>query len=182
MMFIPTRLEPVVLIEPQVFSDARGTFMETWESRKFAAGGITAEFVQDNHSVSRQWVLRGLHYQLNRPQGKLVRVTHGAAFDVAVDLRRSSPTFGKWVGERLSADNRRMMWIPPGFAHGFVALSERVEFLYKCTDFYDPASERTLLWNDPRVQVEWPIPEGVQPIVSSKDQAGAALDTAECYP
>lgn len=182
MKFVSSAIPDVVIVEPRVFEDERGFFMETWEARKFAAGGIAAEFVQDNHSVSRQWVLRGLHYQINRPQGKLVRVTRGEAFDVAVDLRRASPTFGKWVGEKLSADNRRMMWIPPGFAHGFVALSERTEFLYKCTDFYDPASERTLLWNDPVVKVEWPIPRGSQLIVSSKDQAGAALGDAECYP
>lgn len=182
MKFLSTAIPDVVIVEPRVFEDERGYFMETWEARKFAAGGIAVEFVQDNHSVSRQWVLRGLHYQLNRPQGKLVRVTRGEAFDVAVDLRRASPTFGKWVGEKLSADNRRMMWIPPGFAHGFVALSEATEFLYKCTDFYDPASERTLLWNDPLVKVDWPIARGIQLIVSSKDQAGVPLDTAECYP
>ncbi|HWK49242.1 MAG TPA: dTDP-4-dehydrorhamnose 3,5-epimerase [Steroidobacter sp.] len=182
MIFKPTRLPEVVLIEPKVFGDARGFFMETWEARKFADAGIDASFVQDNHSRSSRWVLRGLHYQLRHAQGKLVRVTEGEVFDVAVDVRKSSPTFGQWVGDYLSADNRRMMWIPPGFAHGFVALSGQVEFLYKCTDFYDPASERTLLWNDPRVQVEWPIPQGIQPIISAKDQAGVALDTAECYP
>lgn len=182
MNFRPTALREVVIVEPRVFEDARGFFMETWEARKFAAGGIPAQFVQDNHSVSRQWVLRGLHYQLNRPQGKLVRVAVGEVFDVAVDLRRSSPTFGQWVGEKLSADNRRMMWIPPGFAHGFIALSDRVEFLYKCTDFYDPASERTLLWNDARLAIQWPIPSGIEPIVAQKDQAGMPLDAAECYP
>lgn len=182
MKFLNTAIPEIVIVEPRVFEDARGFFMETWEERKFAAGGIPARFVQDNHSVSRQWVLRGLHYQLGRPQGKLVRVTQGEVFDVAVDLRKSSPTFGKWVGETLSASNRRMMWIPPGFAHGFVALGERVEFLYKCTDFYDPASERTLLWNDPQVGVEWPIPSGVEPIVAAKDQAGLPLSEAECYP
>lgn len=182
MIFKPTRLPEVVLIEPKVFGDARGYFMETWEARKFADAGIDASFVQDNHSRSGRWVLRGLHYQLRHAQGKLVRVTEGEVFDVAVDVRKSSPTFGQWVGDYLSADNRRMLWIPPGFAHGFVALSEQVEFLYKCTDFYDPASERTLLWNDPRVKVEWPIPQGIQPLVSTKDQTGVALDTAECYP
>jgi dTDP-4-dehydrorhamnose 3,5-epimerase len=182
MKFISTAITDVVIVEPRVFEDGRGFFMETWEARKFAAAGVAADFVQDNHSVSRQWVLRGLHYQLNRPQGKLVRVTRGEAFDVVVDLRSASPTFGKWVGEKLSADNRRMMWIPPGFAHGFLALSEGVEFLYKCTDFYDPASERTLFWNDPTVSVEWPIPRGIDPVISPKDQAGVPLSAAECYP
>src|SRR5690606_21549187 len=169
MKFTPTRLPEVVLIEPRVFEDARGSFMESWEARKFSAAGIEARFVQDNHSVSRRWVLRGLHYQLRRPQGKLVRVTHGEAFDVAVDLRRGSPTFGQWVGEHLSADNRRMLWIPPRFAHGFLALGERVEFLYKCTDFYHPGSERTLRWNDPQLAIAWPLPPGVEPILSDKD-------------
>jgi dTDP-4-dehydrorhamnose 3,5-epimerase len=182
MNFRPTRIPEVVVVEPRVFEDARGFFMETWEAKKFAAAGLAAEFVQDNHSVSRQWVVRGMHYQLNRPQGKLVRVTQGEVFDVAVDLRKSSATFGKWIGEYLSESNRRMLWVPPGFAHGFVALSERVQFLYKCTDFYDPASERTLLWNDPQLDIAWPIPSNVQPIVASKDQAGARLADCECYP
>lgn len=182
MKFIPTRLAEVVLIEPKVFEDSRGFFMETWEAKKFAAGGIPAQFVQDNHSTSSQWVLRGLHYQLRHTQGKLVRVTHGEVFDVAVDVRRSSPTFGQWVGEYLSGANRRMLWIPPGFAHGFLVLSERVEFLYKCTDFYDPGSERTLLWNDPAVGVAWPLPAGVTPIISEKDRKGEAWDTIETLP
>jgi dTDP-4-dehydrorhamnose 3,5-epimerase len=182
MKFIPTRLPEVVLIEPRVFEDSRGFFMETWEAKKFAAGGIHAEFVQDNHSASRQWVLRGLHYQLRQPQGKLVRVTSGEVFDVAVDMRRSSPTCGRWVAERLSAANRRMLWIPPGFAHGFLALSERVDFMYKCTDFYDPASERTLLWNDVDLRIEWPIPPGTEPLITAKDLAGSKLSEAECYP
>lgn len=181
MKFLPTRLPEVVLVEPQVFSDARGTFMETWEARKFAAGGLPVSFVQDNQSTSRQWVVRGLHYQLRQPQGKLVRVTHGEVFDVAVDLRRSSPSFGQYVGERLSAANRRMLWIPPGFAHGFVVLSESAEFLYKVSDFYDPTSERTLLWNDPTLKIEWPLPRGVEPVVSDKDRAGQPLSRAECY-
>lgn len=182
MNFRPTAIADVVIVEPRVFEDARGYFMETWEARKFASGGIPAEFVQDNHSVSQQWVLRGLHYQLHRPQGKLVRVTEGEVFDVAVDIRRSSPTFGKWVGEYLSAENRRMLWIPPGFAHGFLALSERVGFVYKCSDYYDPASERTLLWNDPEIDVRWPLPTTVTPQVSVKDQAGKRLADAECFP
>lgn len=182
MKFTPTRLAEVVLIEPRVFADPRGFFMETWHAKKFADGGIAADFVQDNHSVSSQWVLRGLHYQVRHTQGKLVRVTRGEVFDVAVDMRKSSPTFGQWVGEYLSAANHRMMWVPPGFAHGFLVLSERVEFLYKCTDFYDPGSERTLLWNDPEVAIEWPLPDGVAPIISDKDRVGARLGEAECFP
>lgn len=182
MKFQQTRLPEVVLVEPRVFEDARGFFLESWEARKFAAGGIDATFVQDNHSASQQWVLRGLHYQLNHPQGKLVRVTHGEVFDVAVDLRVSSPTFGQWMGEHLSAANRRMLWIPPGFGHGFLVLSERVEFLYKCTDFYDPASERTLAWNDPTVAIRWPLPQGIEPLLSDKDRAGKLLSELECYP
>ena len=182
MKFSMTKLPEVMLIEPRVFEDARGFFMETWEAKKFAAAGIGAQFVQDNHSASRQWVLRGLHYQLRQPQGKLVRVTRGEVFDVAVDMRRSSQSFGQWVGERLSAANRRMLWIPPGFAHGFLVTSEHVEFQYKCTDFYDPGSERAVLWNDPEVSIDWPIPAGIEPIVSGKDAAAAGLSVAEHYP
>lgn len=182
MKFTPTRLPEVVLIEPKAFADPRGFFMETWHAHKFADGGIDAQFVQDNHSSSSQWVLRGMHYQLRHTQGKLVRVTQGEVFDVALDVRRSSPTFGQWVGEYLSADNRRMLWVPPGFAHGFLVLSERVEFLYKCTDFYDPSSERTVLWNDPELGIEWPLPKDVEPIVSEKDGAGVRLAQAEYLP
>jgi dTDP-4-dehydrorhamnose 3,5-epimerase len=181
MKFYPTRLPGVVLIEPRVFEDFRGNFMETWEAKKFAAGNIDANFVQDNQSVSRRWVLRGLHYQIGRPQGKLVRVTSGEVFDVAVDLRKSSPQFGQWVGERLSAANRRMLWIPPGFAHGFLALSDEVHFAYKCTDFYHPPGERTLLWNDPQLGIEWPIPPDIEPIIANKDREGVRLADAECY-
>ncbi len=182
MKVTPTRLAEVVLIEPRVFEDSRGFFMETWEAKKFAAAGLPAQFVQDNHSASGQWVLRGLHYQLRHTQGKLVRVTQGEVFDVAVDVRKSSPTFGQWVGEHLSAANRRMLWIPPGFAHGFLVLSERVEFVYKCTDFYDPASERTLLWSEPEIGIEWPLPVGVEPIVSDKDHAGKRLSQSDTLP
>jgi dTDP-4-dehydrorhamnose 3,5-epimerase len=182
MNFKPTRLPEVVLVEPKVFQDSRGFFMETWEAKKFAAGGIPAQFVQDNHSASTKWVLRGLHYQMRHTQGKLVRVTLGEVFDVAVDARKSSPTFGQWVGEHLSAENRRMLWVPPGFAHGFLVLSERVEFLYKCTDFYDPASERTLLWNDPEIGIEWPLPAGAEPILSDKDRKGVKLRESETLP
>jgi dTDP-4-dehydrorhamnose 3,5-epimerase len=182
MKFKPTRLAEVVLVEPKVFEDPRGFFMETWEAKKFAAAGLPAQFVQDNHSTSSRWVLRGLHYQLHHTQGKLVRVTQGEVFDVAVDVRKSSPTFGQWVGEHLSAANRRMLWIPPGFAHGFLVLSERVEFLYKCTDFYDPASERTVLWSDPGIGIEWPLPAGVEPIVSDKDRVGVPLSQSDLLP
>jgi dTDP-4-dehydrorhamnose 3,5-epimerase len=182
MIFRQTVLPEVWLIEPQVLEDSRGMFMETWESRKFAAAGLTVSFVQDNHSSSRRSVLRGLHYQLRQPQGKLVRVVSGEVFDVAVDLRRSSPTFGVWVGEILSASNKRMLWIPPGFAHGFMALSDHAQFVYKCTDFYDRASERTLRWDDPDVGIDWPIPGGMEPILSDKDRAGASLKEAECFP
>jgi dTDP-4-dehydrorhamnose 3,5-epimerase len=179
---VSTSLPDVVIVEPRVFEDARGFFMETWEARKFAAIGISANFVQDNHSSSRQWVLRGLHYQIRQPQGKLVRVTQGEVFDVAVDLRRSSPTFGKWVGEYLSEANRKMMWVPPGFAHGFLVMSERVEFMYKCSDYYAPESERALLWSDPAIGIEWPLPSGVNPIVSPKDEVASTLAQAECFP
>jgi dTDP-4-dehydrorhamnose 3,5-epimerase len=182
MKFTRTRLPDVMIVEPRVFEDARGFFMETWEARKFSAGGIDAAFVQDNHSSSGQWVLRGLHYQLRHLQGKLVRVTCGEAFDVAVDLRRSSPTFGQWAGEYLSESNRKMMWIPAGFAHGFLVMSERVEFMYKCTDYYAPEHERALLWNDPAIGIEWPLPAGVEPIVSDKDKNARTLAQAECYP
>lgn len=182
MRFTPTALPEVVLVEPRVFGDARGFFMETWEQAKFAAAGIDAHFVQDNHSASSRWVLRGLHFQLRRPQGKLVRVLQGEVFDVAVDVRRSSPTFGRWVGETLSADNKRMLWIPAGFAHGFLVLSEQAEFAYKCTDFYDPASERSLLWNDPQVGIDWPLPEGIQPALAARDANGASLAALDCYP
>lgn len=182
MKFIPTAIPEVVLVEPRVFGDERGFFMETWEQAKFAAGGIDTQFVQDNHSSSRAGVLRGLHYQLRRPQGKLVRVVEGEVFDVAVDMRRSSPTFGKWVGERLSAENKRMFWVPPGFAHGFVTLSERAQFLYKCTDFYDPQSERSVLWNDPQIGIEWPLPPGMVPTLSGKDAAAPTFAAAEYYP
>jgi dTDP-4-dehydrorhamnose 3,5-epimerase len=182
MKFTRTRLPDVMIVEPRVVEDARGFFMETWAARKFAEGGIEANFVQDNHSASKQWVLRGLHYQIKQPQGKLVRVTQGEVFDVAVDLRKSSPTFGKWVGEYLSDSNRKMMWVPPGFAHGFLVMSERVEFMYKCTDYYAPESERALLWSDPAIGIEWPLPSGVEPIVSSKDAVAKTLVQAECFP
>ncbi|WP_426168226.1 dTDP-4-dehydrorhamnose 3,5-epimerase [Pseudoduganella sp. R-34] len=170
----------VVLIEPKVFGDERGFFYESFNQRAFnQAIGREVTFVQDNHSRSARTVLRGLHYQIQHPQGKLVRVTHGVVYDVAVDLRRSSPTFGQYVGVELSAENKRMLWIPEGFAHGFVVLSENAEFLYKTTDFWYPEFERSLAWNDPTVGIAWPF-EGA-PALSAKDQAGKLLADAEHF-
>jgi dTDP-4-dehydrorhamnose 3,5-epimerase len=178
---IPTAIAQVLVIEPAVFGDARGAFFESWNRRAFSKlAGHDVEFVQDNHSVSTRGVLRGLHYQVRQSQGKLVRVVAGEVFDVVVDLRRSSPTFGRWVGERLSAQNRRMMWVPEGFAHGFLVLSDMAEFLYKTTDYYAPEHERTLLWNDPAVGVKWPL-EGA-PVLKPKDAAGTPLASAETFP
>jgi dTDP-4-dehydrorhamnose 3,5-epimerase len=178
---IPTAIPEVIAIEPDVFGDARGFFFESWNRRVFSALiGREVDFVQDNHSASARGVLRGLHYQVHRPQGKLVRVVAGEVFDVVVDLRRSSQTFGRWVGERLSAQNRRMLWVPEGFAHGFVVLSESAEFLYKATDYYSPEHERTLLWNDPALGIDWPL--DVPPALKPKDVAGARLAEAETYP
>jgi dTDP-4-dehydrorhamnose 3,5-epimerase len=182
MKFNKTPLQDVVLIEPQVFGDARGFFLETWQSEKFAAAGIDATFVQDNHSRSGQWTLRGLHFQVKHTQGKLVRVTTGSVFDVMVDLRRSSSTFGKWWGVELSADNHRMLWVPPGLAHGILITSEAADFLYKCTDLYSPQDERTLAWNDPKVGVQWPLPAGVVPKLSAKDAVGQTLAEIETFP
>jgi len=178
---IPTAIAEVLVIEPAVFGDARGAFFESWNRRAFSKlAGRDVDFVQDNHSVSARGVLRGLHYQLHQPQGKLVRVVAGEVFDVVVDLRRSSPTFGRWVGETLSAQNRRMMWVPEGFAHGFLVLSDLAEFLYKTTDYYAPEHERTLLWNDPAIGVTWPL-DGA-PVLKPKDAAGTPLASAETFP
>lgn len=176
----PTRLPEVLVVAPQVFGDERGFFMESFNAREFAeATGVQLPFVQDNHSRSARGVLRGLHYQIEQPQGKLVRVVQGEVFDVAVDLRRSSPRFGQWAGVRLSAENKEQLWVPPGFAHGFVVLSESADFLYKTTDYYAPAHERSLLWNDPTVGVAWPLDAlGHAPRLSAKDVAGAAWDAA----
>ena len=175
-----TELPEVLLLEPKVFGDARGFFFESFNARDFAqATGLDVQFLQDNHSKSAKGVLRGLHYQIEHPQGKLVRVTQGEVFDVAVDLRRSSPTFGKWVGEVLSADNKRQLWIPPGFAHGFLVTSDTAEFLYKTTDYYHPEFERSLLWNDPTVGVQWPLP--FTPLLAAKDNTAATLDGADCF-
>ena len=180
MKAIPTAIAEVLVIEPAVFGDARGAFFESWNQRAFSKlVGHDVDFVQDNHSVSARGVLRGLHYQVRQSQGKLVRVVAGEVFDVVVDLRRSSPTFGRWVGERLSAQNRRMMWVPEGFAHGFLVLSDIAEFLYKTTDYYAPEHERTLLWNDPAIGVKWPL-EGA-PVLKPKDAAGTPLASAETF-
>jgi len=176
----PTAIPDVLILEPKVFGDDRGFFFESFNARTFEqATGLKPEFVQDNHSKSAKNVLRGLHYQIQQPQGKLVRVVQGEVFDVAVDLRKSSETFGQWVGEVLSAENKRQMWVPEGFAHGFVVLSETAEFLYKTTDYYAPAHERCLAWNDPGVGIRWPL-QGA-PALSAKDQVGQPLAQAECF-
>ena len=170
----------MLLIEPRVFGDERGFFFESWNRRHFSEAGLEAEFVQDNHSRSDHNVLRGLHYQIEHAQGKLVRVVAGEVFDVAVDIRRSSPSFGRAVGLRLSAENKSMLWIPPGFAHGFLVLSDSAEFLYKTTDYWYPEHERTLLWNDPALAIAWPL-DG-PPTVAAKDAAGRPLASADLYP
>jgi dTDP-4-dehydrorhamnose 3,5-epimerase len=176
----PTAIPDVLVLAPKVFGDARGFFFESFNARDFAqATGVDAQFVQDNHSKSAHGVLRGLHYQIQHAQGKLVRVVQGQVFDVAVDLRKSSPTFGRWVGVELSADNCRQLWVPPGFAHGFVVLSESAEFLYKTTDYWYPEHERSLLWNDPTIGIEWPI--DAPPQLAAKDQAGKLLARAELF-
>ncbi|MEO5676582.1 MAG: dTDP-4-dehydrorhamnose 3,5-epimerase [Usitatibacter sp.] len=181
MKAIPTAIPEVLVIEPKVFGDARGFFFESWNQGAFdRAVGREVRFVQDNHSASGRGVLRGLHYQVQHAQGKLVRVVAGEVFDVAVDLRRASPTFGRWVGERLSADNRRMMWVPEGFAHGFLVLSESAEFLYKTTDYYAPEHERTLLWNDAAVGIDWPLEAA--PLLKPKDAAGTPIERADAFP
>jgi len=176
---IPTSLPGVFILEPRVFSDERGFFFESYNQRTMAEAGILEDFVQDNHSSSRRNVLRGLHYQVTQAQGKLVRVVEGEILDVAVDLRRSSPSFGRWEAVHLSAENKRMLWIPTGFAHGFCVKSERAQVLYKATDFYAPARERTVIWNDPQLKIDWEL-EG-EPIVSAKDQRGVALRDAETF-
>jgi dTDP-4-dehydrorhamnose 3,5-epimerase len=176
----PTALSEVLLIEPRVFGDARGFFFESYNRRTLAAVGVGDEFVQDKHSRSTRGVLRGLHYQVRHAQGKLVRVTEGEVFDVVVDMRRSSPTFTRWVGVHLSAKNRHMLWIPPGFAHGFLVLSDVAEFLYKTTDYWYPEFERTLLWNDPALGIDWPLTAA--PTLAAKDSAGLPLAQAEAYP
>ncbi|NGZ86664.1 dTDP-4-dehydrorhamnose 3,5-epimerase [Duganella aceris] len=181
MNVIATQLEGLLVLEPRVFGDDRGFFFESFNARRFAElTGVAADFVQDNHSRSSKGVLRGLHYQIQQAQGKLVRATVGSVFDVAVDLRKSSPTFGLWHGVELSAENKRQLWIPPGFAHGFVVTSEHAEFLYKTTDYWAPEHERAILWNDPAIGIEWPAELGT-PLLSGKDQAAALLADAEVF-
>jgi dTDP-4-dehydrorhamnose 3,5-epimerase len=181
MQFTNAKLSGVVLVEPKVFEDQRGFFFESYHKRLFDEQEISLEFVQDNHSRSKQGTLRGLHYQIQQPQGKLVRVILGEIYDVAVDLRRSSPTFGQWIGLLLSADNKKQLYVPPGFAHGFYVVSKWAEVLYKATDYYAPQWERTLLWNDTRINISWPLREEEMPLLSSKDAAGSPFDQAEVY-
>ena len=181
MQFTPTRIPDVIVIDPVVFEDDRGFLMETWRSDRYAEGGIEAEFVQDVHSRSTGSAIRGLHYQVEHPQGKLVRVVAGEVFDVAVDLRRASSTFGQWVSEVLSAGNRRLIWIPPGFAHGFMVLSDTADIEYRLTDYYSADHERTIRWDDPDIAIAWPLREGQAPLMSDKDMAGSWLKEAETY-
>jgi dTDP-4-dehydrorhamnose 3,5-epimerase len=179
MRVVPTSIPDVLVVEPRVFGDPRGFFFESWNRRALREAGLDADFVQDNHSRSARGVLRGLHYQIRHPQGKLVRVVAGEVFDVAVDLRRGSPTFGRHVAITLSAENRKMLWVPPGFAHGFCVTSESADFLYKTTDYWHQEHERTLLWSDPALGIAWPV-DGA-PLVAAKDAAGTPLATAELY-
>ncbi|MGH8762952.1 MAG: dTDP-4-dehydrorhamnose 3,5-epimerase [Nitrosospira sp.] len=182
MRAIPTSIPDVLIIEPRVFGDSRGFFLESFNQKNFnQVTGLDVNFVQDNHSRSAKDVLRGLHYQIRQPQGKLVRVVRGAVFDVSVDIRKSSPTFGRWVGVELTEDNYRQVWVPPGFAHGFYVLSDSADFLYKTSDYYIPDFERSLAWNDPAVAISWPISNGAPPIVSDKDRQGARLADAEVF-
>ena len=180
MNIIETSIPDLVILEPRVFGDDRGFFLESWNADTFASLGLDLNFVQDNHSRSAKGVLRGLHFQNPDPQGKLVRVVSGAVWDVAVDLRRSSPTFGKWAGVELSAENKRLFWVPPGFAHGFLTLQDNTDFLYKCTTSYRPANEHSLLWNDPTLGIEWPL-DGLEPQLSAKDKVGTPLSEIEAF-
>ena len=182
MKAIPTAIADVLILEPSVFGDSRGFFLESFNRKAFGAiTGLDVDFVQDNHSRSARGILRGLHYQIRRPQGKLVRVVRGAVFDVSVDLRRSSPTFGQWVGVELTEDNHRQLWVPPGFAHGFYVLSDLADFLYKTTDYYFPEHERSLSWNDSAIAISWPLEQGTEPVVSEKDKNAAKLAQAEVF-
>lgn len=180
MKFLPTPIPGILIVEPKVFPDERGFFLESYQKKNFSEAGIHFDFVQDNHSKSCLGVLRGLHYQIRQPQGKLLRVIDGEIFDVALDIRKHSPTFGKWFGTFLSAENKQMLWVPPGFAHGFYVTSPEAELLYKTTDYYAPQWERTILWNDPTVNIQWPVHD-TAPILSSKDEAGNLLTDAEVY-
>jgi dTDP-4-dehydrorhamnose 3,5-epimerase len=181
MKILPSSVPEVLVLEPLVYGDPRGFFYESFNQREFREiSGLDVQFVQDNHSRSARGVLRGLHYQLQQTQGKLVRVTRGSVFDVAVDIRRSSPSFGKWVGEELSEENRRQMWVPPGFAHGFIVLSEFADFLYKTSDYYAPEYERSIAWDDPDLAIAWP--EGLTPVLSARDRAAVSFKKAELFP
>jgi dTDP-4-dehydrorhamnose 3,5-epimerase len=177
-----TTIPGVLVVEPVVHGDARGFFLESWHAARYADAGIVLPLVQDNHSRSARGTLRGLHYQVVRPQGKLVSVVNGEIFDVAVDLRRSSPTFGRWVGVTLSSENRRQLWVPPGLAHGFYVTSEAADVIYKCSDYYAPEHDRTLRWDDPEVGIAWPLVGGSAPLLSTKDAAGLAFRQAATYP
>jgi dTDP-4-dehydrorhamnose 3,5-epimerase len=179
---VDTNLPEVKIVEPRVFGDDRGFFLESWSARAFAEAGIDATFVQDNHSRSGRGVLRGLHYQIRQAQGKLVRVTAGRVFDVVVDIRRSSPRFGQWTGVEISAENKRQLWVPPGFAHGFLSLEDGTDFLYKCTDYYAPEHDRAILWSDRAIGIDWPLDGIGEPIISEKDKAAPGLPDAEVYP
>lgn len=181
MRFLPTSIPDIILIEPKIFGDERGFFLETFQAQRFADAGIPTDFVQDNHSGSSQGILRGLHYQVRQAQGKLVRVIAGEVYDVAVDIRRSSPTFGQWVGVYLSAQNKLQIWIPPGFAHGFYVVSEWAEVVYKASDYYAPQWERTILWNDPEIGINWPLPIGCTPVLSTKDAQGKHLRESDLF-
>lgn len=181
MQVIDTLLDDVKIIEPRVFGDDRGFFLETWSEAAFSNAGLPVNFVQDNHSRSAQGVLRGLHYQIKHPQGKLVRCTAGEVFDVAVDMRKSSKQFGHWFGVVLSAENKRQLWVPPGFAHGFYVMSETADFQYKCSDIYAPDYERSLLWNDPTVGIKWPLVDGVDTQLAAKDEAAKLLSEADTF-
>jgi len=181
MKYTPLRIPDVIVIEPQVFGDHRGFFMETWREDEFKQKIVDLTFVQDNHSKSLQGILRGLHYQIQHPQGKLVRVVSGKIFDVVVDLRKSSSTFGEWVGIILSSDNKKMLWVPPGFAHGFYVLSHEAEFIYKCTDYWSPEYERSIIWNDSSLAIDWPIIQDTFPVLAEKDKDGSTLENAEVF-
>lgn len=181
MQFSSTKLTGVILVEPKVFEDERGFIFESYHAQRFAENGLSLNFCQDNHSRSKKGALRGIHYQIRQAQGKLVRVVIGEIYDVAVDLRKSSPTFGQWMGMNLSAENKKQLYVPPGFGHGFYVVSEWAEVLYKATDYYAPQWERTLLWNDPDVNIEWPVSPGEEPILSPKDAAGIPFGQAEVY-
>ncbi len=181
MKIIDTKIKDVKILRPEVFGDERGFFMETFRDNEFRAKVADYGFVQDNHSKSNQNVLRGLHYQIKHPQGKMVRVISGKVFDVAVDIRKNSPDFGRWTGAVLSAENKDMFWVPPGFAHGFYVMTDNAEFVYKCTDYYAPEYERTILWNDEKIGIDWPLVDGKEPVLSLKDKAGLLLEDAEVF-